>query len=106
MDFVRDASASQVGDLVTIVVNDIDVGPGLRRYQPLAQDQRASNITSLYGVDQLETVEPAGNVRRPGIGGNRTDLPQHDDRDHDFRARDPGDCPTERCWWRASRTSA
>lgn len=50
VDFARDASASQVGDLVTVVVNDTTSALASGNSTSSRKTSVASSITSLYGL--------------------------------------------------------
>lgn len=71
VNFARDAEASQVGDLVTIVVNDTASALASGNSTSSRKSSASSNITSLYGATSAKLsnlLGTAGDVELAGTG--------------------------------------
>ncbi len=71
LDSVRDADASQVGDLVTIVVNDTASALASGNSTTSRKSSASSNITSLYGATSAKLsnlLGTSGDVELAGTG--------------------------------------
>ena len=69
MDFARDADASQVGDLVTIVVNESTSALASGVTNSSRKTSASSNITSLYGATSAKLSNLLGTAGDQELAG-------------------------------------